>query len=57
MTFLGEFKGRRYVVLRSVQQSVLIVYRVRNDGMLKHLVRWPQALGTAAPEVDLGKRA
>ncbi len=35
--------GRRYVVLRNVN-GVLAVYRVRNDGMLKGLRRWPSEL-------------
>jgi hypothetical protein len=37
---VGEFKGRRYVVLRT-DAWILGVYRVRNDGMLKRLRRWP----------------
>jgi len=32
--------GRRYVVLRNVN-GVLAVYRVRPDGVLKRLKRWP----------------
>lgn len=35
--------GLGYVVLRSVR-GPLAVYRVRNDGMLKRLKRWPEAL-------------
>ena len=33
----------RYVVLRNVN-GILSVYRVRNDGKLKGLRRWPAAL-------------
>jgi len=36
--------GKSYVVLRNVN-GVLAVYRVRNDGMLKRLKRWPASLG------------
>lgn len=35
--------GLDYVVLRNVG-GVLAVYRVRNDGMLKGLKRWPSSL-------------
>lgn len=37
---VGELQ---YVVLRNVR-GVLAVYRVRNDGMLKGLKRWPKEL-------------
>jgi hypothetical protein len=40
-----EVGGKNYVVLRNVR-GVLAVYRVRNDGMLKRLRRWPAELGT-----------
>jgi hypothetical protein len=33
-------------VLRNVN-GVLAVYRIRNDGMLKRVRRWPQAVETA----------
>jgi hypothetical protein len=36
---------KSYVVLRN-GYSVLAVYRVRNDGMLKRLRRWPANLET-----------
>jgi hypothetical protein len=36
--------GKDYVVLHNVN-GVLAVYRVRNDGMLKGLKRWPNELG------------
>lgn len=41
----GERKvgGRRYVVLSSGRR-LLAVYRVRLDGMLKRLKRWPPSL-------------
>ncbi|MDE2081092.1 MAG: hypothetical protein KGI90_07060 [Burkholderiales bacterium] len=35
--------GLDYVVLRNVK-GPLAVYRVRNDGMLKGLKRWPAAI-------------
>jgi hypothetical protein len=38
-----EVDGRDYVVLRNSHQT-LAVYRVRNDGMLKALKRWPAEL-------------
>lgn len=38
-----EHEGRRYVVLRNIN-GVLAVYRVRTDGVLKGLRRWPKAL-------------
>lgn len=38
--------GLRYAVLRNVR-GVLAVYRVRNDGMLKGLKRWPAELDGA----------
>lgn len=40
-----DHEGRRYVVL-SAHGQVLAVYRVRNDGMLKLLTRWPAELQT-----------
>lgn len=39
-----EHNGKHYVVLRNVN-GILAVYRVRNDGMLKGLKRWPQGIG------------
>ena len=36
-------EGLQYVVLRNVS-GLLAVYRVRNDGMLKRLKRWPHSL-------------
>jgi hypothetical protein len=40
-----EVDGRKYVVLRNVS-GILCVYRVRTDGRLKGLKRWPSALET-----------
>lgn len=40
---IEEHGGKKYVVLRNVR-SVLAVYRVRNDGMLKRLERWPDSI-------------
>jgi hypothetical protein len=34
---------RRYVVLRN-SDGLLAIYRVRNDGMLKRMKRWPKEL-------------
>jgi hypothetical protein len=42
-SFLAELGGKRYVVLENVN-GVLAVYRVRNDGVLKGLKRWPREL-------------
>jgi hypothetical protein len=38
-------KGKVYVTLRNVR-GVLAVYRVRNDGILKGLKRYPKAFDT-----------
>ncbi len=38
-----EVHGRRYVVLRHAH-GLLAVYRVRTDGILKGLKRWPKQL-------------
>ena len=38
-----EVGGKTYVVLRNIS-GVLAVYRVRNDGVLKGLKRWPSAI-------------
>jgi len=35
--------GKDYVVLRNVN-GVMAVYRIRNDGMLKRLRRWPEEI-------------
>ena len=45
-TALAELAGKQYVVMRTDQRDVLTVYRVRNDGVLKRLVRWPSELAT-----------
>jgi hypothetical protein len=42
-SFLAETGGKRYVVLENAN-GVLAVYRVRNDGVLKGLKRWPKEL-------------
>ena len=36
-------EGHQYVVLRNVR-GTLAVYRVKNDGMLRRMRRWPSAL-------------
>lgn len=38
-----EHDGKEYVVLHNIR-GVLAVYRVRNDGILKGLKRWPKAI-------------
>jgi hypothetical protein len=40
-----EHAGKRYAVLRNAG-GVLAVYRVRNEGTLKRLKRWPAELNT-----------
>lgn len=40
-----EVAGKRYVVLRNIS-GVIRVYRVRNDGVLKGMRRWPKELET-----------
>ena len=40
-----DYKGKSYVVLRNVN-STLAVYRIRNDGILKRLRRWPIEIET-----------
>lgn len=42
-----EVNGRKYVVLRNVA-GILAVYRVRTDGILKGMKRWPKELEQAA---------
>ena len=36
--------GMNYVLLRDAKNRLLAVYRVRNDGQLKRLVRWSRKL-------------
>ena len=38
-----EVNGRRYVVLTNVR-GIIAVYRVRPDGILKGMKRWPKEL-------------
>lgn len=38
-----EHDGRKYVVLRNTD-ALLAVYRVKTDGFLKRLDRWPKAI-------------
>lgn len=40
---LEDNEGRRYVVLSNVN-GTLAVYRLRNDGQLKRLKRWPKEI-------------
>lgn len=44
---LREHIGRAYVVLENSYRT-LAVYRVRNDGRLKRLARWPTAIDAHA---------
>lgn len=41
-----DLTGKKYVVLANVN-GVLAVYRIRNDGMLKVLKRWPAEVTAA----------
>jgi hypothetical protein len=43
---LCELDGKQYVVLSNIR-GVLAVYRVRNNGILKGLKRWPKELEEA----------
>jgi hypothetical protein len=40
-----EIGGKTYVLLGNIN-GTLAVYRVRNDGILKRLVRWPKEIET-----------
>jgi len=40
-------EGKRYVILANSDQ-VLGVYRIKNDGLLRRLKRWPKAVEQAA---------
>lgn len=42
-----EHGGKEYVVLRNGVDNVLAVYRVRNNGVLKGLKRWPKSIEAA----------
>ena len=42
---VAELDGKTYVILENASR-ILAVYRVRNDGMLKRLRRWPIDLDT-----------
>jgi hypothetical protein len=37
-----RYKGKSYVVLENAR-GVLAVYRIKNDGLLRRLRRWPEA--------------
>ena len=43
---VAEHQGRLYVVLSNAN-GTLAVYRVRNDGVLKRLKRWPEEVAPA----------
>jgi len=40
---VAEVDGRRYVVMTN-RSGILGVYRVRPDGILKNMKRWPKEL-------------
>jgi hypothetical protein len=40
LTYIAEHLGKRYVVIDDLDGAAA-VYRIRNDGMLKALRRWP----------------
>jgi hypothetical protein len=42
-----ELDGRQYVVLANVN-GLLAVYRIKPDGLLRRLKRWPRALDASA---------
>jgi hypothetical protein len=50
-----EHNGKRYVVLRNVH-GILAVYRVRNDGVLKSLRRWPKTPSAGPAEAATATR-
>jgi hypothetical protein len=49
-----DLGGKRYAVLRNANlrsaDGILAVYRIRNDGVLKRLKRWPSGLEGRAGE-------
>lgn len=40
---IREYEGKEYVVLENIN-GILAVYRIKNDGFLRCLKRWPKAL-------------
>lgn len=38
-----EYGGKKYVVLKNTN-GILAVYRIKNDGILKRMKRWPKEL-------------
>ena len=44
--------GKRYVVLGRQDESVLAVYRIKPDGLLRRMRRWPEALGAVTMEEE-----
>ena len=42
VTSIREIGDKRYVVLSDSSGALLDIYRVRQDGQLKRLVRWPK---------------
>ena len=40
---LEEWEGKRYVALRD-QHGVITVYRIKPDGLLREMRRWPKIL-------------
>lgn len=42
---IREHLGKRYVALENVN-GILAVYRIKNDGILKCLKRWPKDIET-----------
>jgi hypothetical protein len=51
---LQDVGDKSYIVLRN-GGGILAVYRVRHDGMLKRLRRWPADLGTTAAGESRGE--
>jgi len=42
-----EYGGKKYVVLENIN-GILAVYRIKVDGFLKRLKRWPKEIGEGA---------
>jgi hypothetical protein len=40
---IREHEGKKYVVLENVN-GILAVYRIKNDGLLRRMKRWPKAI-------------
>ena len=52
---IKEYQKKKYVVLENVN-GLLAVYRLRNDGQLKRLKRWPEPIEKLSSDVHAGKK-